>query len=60
MSRIGKSPIILNKNVDIDIKKNDIKIKGPKGQLEYSLPNNITVQQREDKLIIETLNDNKW
>ena len=59
MSRIGKSPIILSKNVDIDINKNHIKIKGPKGQLEHSLPKNITVQQEENKLIIETLNNNR-
>ena len=59
MSRIGKSPIILNKNVDIDINKNHIKIKGPKGQLEHFLPRNITVQQKKNELIIKTLNDNR-
>ena len=59
MSRIGKNPITLNKDVDIDINKNHIKIKGPKGQLEYSLPGNITVQHKKDELIIEALNNNK-
>ena len=59
MSRIGKSPILLNKNVNVDINKNHIKIQGPKGQLEHSLPKNITVQHTKDELIIETLNNNK-
>ena len=59
MSRIGKNPIVLSKNVDIDINKNHIRIKGPKGQLEYSLPKNITVQEEKNKLIVETLNDDR-
>lgn len=59
MSRIGKSPILLNKNVDININKNHIRIQGPKGHLEHSLPKNITVQHKENELIIEKLKENK-
>ena len=59
MSRIGKSPILLNKNVNINISKNHIKVQGPKGQLEYSLPKNITIQHKKDELIIETLDNSK-
>lgn len=59
MSRIGKSPILLNKNVNVDINNNRIRIQGPKGQLEHSLPKYITIQHKKDELIIETLNNNK-
>ena len=59
MSRIGKNPIILSGDVDVYINKNHIVVQGPKGQLEHSLPKNITVQHKKDRLIIETLNNNK-
>ena len=59
MSRIGKHPIKVNENIEITINDNNIKIKGPKGQLENIVPENITVRHTKDKLTITTLNDNK-
>lgn len=59
MSRIGKNPIKLNENIEVTINNNHIKIKGPKGQLEHIIPENITVKHTENKLIVETLDDNK-
>jgi large subunit ribosomal protein L6 len=35
MSRIGRMPIIVPKGVEIDIKDNGVKVKGPKGELYY-------------------------
>lgn len=59
MSRIGKSPIKLEKDIEITIKNNHINIKGPKGQLNHTIPENITVEHKDQELIIETLNNNK-
>lgn len=38
MSRIGKAPIELPKGVDVKIESPEIKVKGPKGQLQVHLP----------------------
>jgi large subunit ribosomal protein L6 len=59
MSRIGKSPIKLKNNIEIIIKNQQINIKGPKGQLNHIIPQNITVQHKDQTLLIETLKDNK-
>ena len=57
MSRIGKSPIILNKNVTIQTKDQKIIIKGPKGQLEHLLPSTIKIEKLGQALHI---NNNKY
>ena len=59
MSRIGKSPIKLKNNIKVIIENKHINIKGPKGQLNHLIPENITVQHKDQTLFIETLNDNK-
>nr|YP_009502103.1 50S ribosomal protein L6 [Porolithon onkodes]ASB29705.1 50S ribosomal protein L6 [Porolithon onkodes] len=59
MSRIGKHPIKLDENIEITINNNNIKIKGPKGQLEHIIPENITVRHTKNRLTIATLNDNR-
>lgn len=33
MSRIGKNPVVLPSGVTADVKEQDVKIKGPKGEL---------------------------
>ena len=50
MSRIGKSPITLNKTIDVTIKQNYITIKGPKGELNYSLSPEIRIEQTTEEL----------
>jgi large subunit ribosomal protein L6 len=37
MSRVGKNPIPVPSGVTIDLKKNHLKVKGPKGELERTL-----------------------
>lgn len=59
MSRIGKSPIKLDKDIEITIKNKQINIKGPKGELEHIIPENIAIQHKKNELIIKTLNENK-
>jgi large subunit ribosomal protein L6 len=38
MSRIGKKPIDIPAGVDIKLLDNSRKVKGPKGELQWSLP----------------------
>jgi large subunit ribosomal protein L6 len=43
MSRIGKLPISLPKGVDVTVSKNNITVKGPKGELKRTINPDITV-----------------
>jgi len=43
MARIGKKPIPLPNGVTVDIKKNDVTVKGPKGQLSRTFSPTISI-----------------
>ena len=58
MSRIGKKPIALNK-ATVDIKGDHITVKGPKGQLERSIPELITVSLEDNEILVKRANDTK-
>ncbi len=53
MSRIGKKPISVPKDVDIKVVEgNFVSVKGPKGTLEQQLPAEIIIQQESDVLTV--------
>jgi large subunit ribosomal protein L6 len=53
MSRIGKSPIIVPKEVTVSISGNTVHAKGAKGELSFTVPSGITVKQDGGNLVIE-------
>ncbi|ABI69609.1 50S ribosomal protein L6 [Syntrophomonas wolfei] len=59
MSRIGKKPISLPAGVEVSIKDNAISVKGPKGVLEWALPEGITVVQEGNELVVKRPSDIK-
>lgn len=59
MSRIGKQPIELPPNVNVDILGSTIKVKGPKGELSYNLPEGIRASKSDSKIIVERETDSK-
>jgi len=59
MSRIGRSPIPVPNGVDVTIDGNHVTVKGPKGQLERSLPGDITIRQDGDVLVVERPDDER-
>lgn len=52
MSRIGKKPIQIPQNAEVDIKDQEVIIKGPKGELKQIIPEEILVKKEEDKILI--------
>jgi len=48
MSRIGKKPIQIPGGVTVDLKKDQISVKGPKGQLKRSIPETVLVSMEAD------------
>ncbi len=59
MSRIGKKPIEIPAGVDVKLLDNTIKIKGPKGELQWSLPSGAKASVAENKVLVERENDLK-
>jgi large subunit ribosomal protein L6 len=59
MSRIGKKPIEIPKNVTVEIKDGIIKVKGPKGEMSWSYPDRIKVSVNGGNISVERLGDSK-
>lgn len=59
MSRIGTQPIKIKESVTVDIDKKDIKINGPKGGLEISLPNKLSAEVKDDEIVLKREDDQK-
>src|SRR4029077_17575428 len=53
LSRIGKLPIQLLGSVKMTLQRGHVKVEGPKGQLEPTLPADITVKQVDGELVFE-------
>ena len=50
MSRVGQAPITVPSGVDVAISGGSVRVKGPKGQLERSLPEGIAIEQVDGEL----------
>ncbi|BCX15549.1 MAG: 50S ribosomal protein L6 [Candidatus Parcubacteria bacterium] len=62
MSKIGEKPIIILEGVTIDkVNDQEIKIKGPKGEVNFSLPSNFTFvfEDKQIKIVPHLNIDNK-
>jgi len=59
VSRVGKKPIVVPKNVQISIQDRLIKAKGPKGELEYIIPEPLECAFDNDILTFSRPNDDK-
>lgn len=59
MSRIGKQPITIPAGVEISISGQDVKVKGPKGQLELTIPDPITAKAEGSEVVVERPNDDR-
>jgi len=59
MSRVGRAPIPVPSGVDVTIADGHITVKGPKGQLERTIPGEITIRQEGDELLVERPDDER-
>ena len=58
MSRIGKNPISIPQGVDVNIKENEITVKGKLGELSQTF-DQVTVKQEEGQIVIERNSESK-
>lgn len=59
MSRVGKKPISLPKDVKVEIKDNAIFVEGPKGKLGRTYPNRINLEIKDNLLFVKRISDAK-
>ena len=57
MSRIGKQIIEIPTGIEVTINGNDVKVKGPKGELEYTFEKEIQVTIEDNKIKVERNSD---
>jgi large subunit ribosomal protein L6 len=57
MSRIGKLPIEIPQGVTVSVKDNLVSVKGPLGELEQKVNDELTIEQNDNELIIDRPSD---
>ena len=59
MSRIGKSPITVPAGVTVEATAGHVKVTGPQGSLERSVPEGISLTQEGDVLTVSRIDDSR-
>ncbi len=59
MSRIGKLPVPIAKNVQVDIDGSTVKVKGPKGELVREFPSGIAFAREGEMIVVSRPDDEK-
>ncbi len=59
MSRIGKKPVNIPKEVKIEVKDGSIVVEGPKGKLSKLLSSRIDIEIKEGQLLVKRSSDTK-
>lgn len=59
MSRIGVRPVIIPKDVKVNVTKQSIEVQGPKGKLEFPINLRILVAYEADKVKVSRVGNNK-
>jgi|TARA_R110002126_G_scaffold13118_1_gene55772 large subunit ribosomal protein L6 len=52
MSRIGKNPVTIPEGVNIDLSGQDIKVKGPKGELNFVIHDEISAKLEDNVVVV--------
>ena len=59
MSRIGKKAVPVPSNVTATVSGQNVKMKGPKGELSFNVPEELKVEKTNDGVLVSLINDNK-
>src|SRR5215217_705162 len=57
MSRIGRAPIEVPDRVEVDISRQTVKVKGPKGELTVPVGRGVEVRQEDASIVVERASD---
>ncbi len=59
MSRIGKKPIEIPKDVEVKVENNTVIVKGPKGELQKEVHFEIKIEIKDDKIFVSPEKETK-
>ncbi len=59
MSRIGKLPVEVPEGVDVKVNGLDVAVKGPKGELNQTMPEGVTVTVEDGSVVVSRLGDER-
>jgi len=59
MSRIGKKPVVVPAGVTAKVDGQLVQVKGAKGQLEFRVPDDVSVVQESNEIKVDPRNDTK-
>jgi large subunit ribosomal protein L6 len=59
MSRVGRVPIPVPQGVQVEVDKNVVTVRGPKGTLTRELHPDITVEQQDGNIVVSRPTDNR-
>jgi large subunit ribosomal protein L6 len=59
MSRIGKMPVPMPSGVDVTVSGQSVTVKGPKGTLERTFPDRVTVAVEEGEAVVSRMDDTR-
>lgn len=59
MSRIGRMPVIVPEGVDVKIKGSLVQIKGPKGELEHTFPEDMKISLDDGEITVARPSDER-
>lgn len=59
MSRIGKNPVSLPDGVTASVVGQTVKVNGPRGELSFTAPNEVSVEQVDGKLAVSPRGNSK-
>lgn len=59
MSRIGRMPVILPEGVEVKIDGSSVWVKGPKGDIERTFPEEMKISEQNGEIIVERPSDER-
>ena len=59
MSRVGRAPIPVPSGVEVRLAGQTVRVQGPRGTLERTVPSDITVRQDDGTLVVERPDDER-
>jgi large subunit ribosomal protein L6 len=57
MSRIGRAPVEVPNDVEVDVSDRAVKVKGPKGELTVPVGRGVEVRQEDASIVVERRSD---
>ncbi len=59
MSRVGKLPVVVPDKVSVTVEGAFVKVKGPKGELEYTFTDKVNIQLNDKEVVVTPIDESK-